>query len=822
MTDRASLACRIDQRRRRLFDNPDWNGIDYLDVADDQMSLCVHFFGGIPEGITTDNVRIDGGRRIRDIKAVHVALDPSHDEEIDDCLKITLDRPGDFSTYTLCLAGVPHIDPRFACLDFSFKTNCPSDLDCGDKPVCPPEPRAEPDINYLAKDYASFRQLIRDRLALTLPGWDERHVPDLGVTLVELLAYAGDYLSYYQDAVATEAYLDTARLRISVRRHLRLIDYAMHEGCNARAFVTVATDTDFEIAGGGAYFLTRSDAIPAKGGGFVTEAALANVTDRNYLVFEPLAAGPLAFRAAHNRIVFHDWGDGECCLPSGSTSATLVDHAGEPDPQAEAHLALQAGDYLIFEEVLGARTGNSADADPAHRHPVRLTRVTRGYDALLETLVQEIEWAGADALPFALCLSARRSSPDCGWIREISVACGNVVPIDHGATATQPLDPVEGADIAGDCACDGSVIEVGRRALAYAPVLDRVPLTFAEPAGQAASAAALMTRDPRAAQPAIRLNDAGSTWLPALDLLSSGSEDRGFVVEIDDEGHAHLRFGDGVHGHCPDLGSAPVAAYRSGNGAIGNVGRDAIGLLVLRGETLNGPTIAVRNPLAACGGTDPEPVAEARLFAPEMILARRERAIIAEDYAELAMRDQQLQGAAAKLRWTGSWHEARVAIDSMGREDASRRQIAQVAESLQRYRRIGHDLAVTAARLVPLRLAVHVCVLPHFDRAHIEAELLDIFSNRRRADGSYGFFHPDNWRFGQSVALSRIVAAAMAVEGIQTVAVTTLQRLNGPDGDRAALDSGLLAVRPGEIIQLDNDPDYPENGKLEFDMGGGQ
>ena len=71
-----------------------------------------------------------------------------------------------------------------------------------------------------------------------MPDWTERHVPDLGITLVELLAYVGDYLSYYQDAVATEAYLDTARRRISVRRHVRLVDYRMHDGCNARAWVS--------------------------------------------------------------------------------------------------------------------------------------------------------------------------------------------------------------------------------------------------------------------------------------------------------------------------------------------------------------------------------------------------------------------------------------------------------------------------------------------------------------------------------------------------------------------------------------------------------
>ena len=58
--------------------------------------------------------------------------------------------------------------------------------------------------------------------------------PDLGTALVELLAYAADHLSYQQDAVANEAYLETARRRVSVRRHARLVDYRMHDGASAR------------------------------------------------------------------------------------------------------------------------------------------------------------------------------------------------------------------------------------------------------------------------------------------------------------------------------------------------------------------------------------------------------------------------------------------------------------------------------------------------------------------------------------------------------------------------------------------------------------
>ena len=113
----SDLVCRVDERRKKLFGNPDWNGLDYLEVSDDQLSLYVYLFGKVPENITVANVRIEGGRRIRDIKAIKVEIDRSHDPEVDDRLRITLDKFGDFSTYRLCLideadsAGEPKPTP---------------------------------------------------------------------------------------------------------------------------------------------------------------------------------------------------------------------------------------------------------------------------------------------------------------------------------------------------------------------------------------------------------------------------------------------------------------------------------------------------------------------------------------------------------------------------------------------------------------------------------------------------------------------------------------------------------------------------------------
>src|SRR6185295_10108791 len=137
---------------------------------------------------------------------------------------------------TLELAGVPHLDPFFARLDFSLDPEVPLAEDCQEEhpPAAGPEP--SPAGDYLAKDFASFRQKMLDHLAHKLPGWTERSPADLLVTLVELLADAGDRASYYQDAVATEAYLRTARLRISVRRHARLAGYRVHEGAPARVW----------------------------------------------------------------------------------------------------------------------------------------------------------------------------------------------------------------------------------------------------------------------------------------------------------------------------------------------------------------------------------------------------------------------------------------------------------------------------------------------------------------------------------------------------------------------------------------------------------
>jgi hypothetical protein len=839
----SDATCQHDPRRDAVRRLAGRNGLDYVEVASDPPALHVYFLGKLPPELRKNRpgleqfLRIDGGERITGIQVVDVDPHVDPDPEHDDYLVVALDRRGDLSSYTLRLVGVAGIDPHYDRVAFSFAIDCPSDLDCRPARACPPAALDEPRIHYLAKDYASFRQLIFDRLALLVPGWTERHVPDLGVTLVEILAYVGDYLSYYQDAVATEAYLETARQRISVRRHVRLVDYHLHEGCNARAWVAITTSADLELPAGEVAFITGLNAAPPAQQTVVRADELA-ATPGGHEVFEPLvsaAAASLRLRVAHNEIRLYTWGRRECCLPRGATSASLLD-GWRADPAAPSgwgrQLSLQPGDVLIFEEVLGARTGVSSDADPRRRHVVRITGVQTAEDpvypiavgeAKRPTPVLEVAWAPEDALPFPLCISTIGAAPGCAYLRDVSVARGNVVLVDHGRTVEDPdFEPVPVERGTACCACEGQPADVVVKAGRYRPALRQAPVTFRDPRKVAASPAAhAVAQDVRAAVPAITLTDStGASWAAAPALLRSGPDDRQFVVEIDNAGIAHLRFGDGELGRAPTIGATFHARYRVGSGVRGNVGAEAISRLVLRNTTLDGISISVRNPLPAQGGTDPEPIAEAKLFAPRAFRKRLERAITADDYASLAATNPALSRAAAELAWNGSWYEAKVSIDPLGGRPPDATLIEALTGYLHRYRRIGHDLRVGPAVQVPIKLTLEVCVLPGYDRGHVEAALFTRLVSPPGAAGTAAFFDADKLSFGDAIYVSQIVAAAQAVTGVACATVTELRRLFEPPN--RALETGLLPMGAQEIAQLANDPNHPEHGQLALIMRGGR
>lgn len=911
---------RVDARRKGM------NGIDYIEVGTDPRKLSVCFFLAAPVGLTVANCTIEGGARVRGIRvrAVHDTDDGSGPEA--GRLTLTVDRPGDFSVYTLVLDGVDGFDPHYARCAFSFRAAEPRALDCVSSTATTADGLPAPEIDYLSKDYASFRQLIVNRLGLTMPDWHETHEPDEGVALVEILAYVGDYLSYYQDAVATEAYLNTARQRISVRRHARLVDYAVHEGCNARAWLCIETDTALlPLAPDACRFVTDCHAAMPDPTVVLGPGALANVPATQYQVFAARSTGPIDVRAAHNQISFHAWGARQYVLPRGATAATLVDgwladetpaqtgpraHTNERS-RALAHL--REGSFMLIEELRNPRSGEPGEADPAHRQVVRLTRVEPGSDPVYDVPVLQVEWAAEDALQFPLVVATIGPAPACRYFgpatqtdapADMTVARANVWLVEHGARFQENVTGQVGiVTVTQGCEDENAPAQTVTTPARFTPVLQHAELTFAAPVQPDTAASALLRQDPRAAQPQVRLSaipgvpdgsrplftfddldapeklivalraklaaQAGAPearhrspdplydrlsraartalaghdvhapppaalvqalrtelaalvvdWRVQADLLSSGPDDHDYVVEIDDDGIAHLRFGDGQNGVQPAAGTVFRAVYRCGRGPAGNVGSGTIMHLQMMEGLLPGGVVKVWNPLAAQGGVAPEALSDVRVNAPAAFLDTIERAITADDYATLAARHPAVRRAAATLRWTGSRYAVKVAIAPYGGETVEPAVLDGVAAFLERYRRIGHDVEVTPATYVSLDVGIEVHVAPDYLRGHVEAALLDVFGTGLRRSASRGLFAPDKLTFGEDIYLSRIIAAAQSVEGVANVVVTRFERQFVPSRD--AIDSGVLPLGPQEIARLDNDPDFPEHGRLAFRMRGGR
>jgi len=860
--------CLDEQRRAALLDHPSLNGIDYVEYEHRPAAmhpdvLVVRFVKALPDpphsdpdgayDLTTnfDWVRIEGGARVVGVRVLDVRL-------VGDHLEIDLDRAGDFSTYWLALGWVLQPDGRWdhviAALDrrlsiapVNFKAGCPTEFDCRSLVECPPEILAEPVLDYLAKDYSSFRRLLLDLIPQRNPGWLERNPADLGIALVELLAYTGDHLSYFQDAVATEAYLDTCRHRVSAKRHSRLIDYRMHDGRNAWSFVHFTVNDTGKLVPQGTMVLTRiaqalrgqtappGPVIPSSDLHFDSDPALRAIT-----VFE--TAAPLTTDRRNNRLWLHTWGDRECCLPKGSTGAYL--YGVDPGTPQVIRPPLSPGDYLLFEEVKGPMTALEADADPAHRQVVRIVSVEEAEDPVYQDQLSgdelqlvtapgqtplpllRVTWAEADALTFPACISTRH--PETGEILDVSIARGNVIPCDHGRTLEELLPaPVTRGGPSG-------ITEV---------TLSRAPLTFQtmppEPtydrAGQLLESRHHLDASPREVAPAVVLilhfpPAETEIWTPVPHLLDSHPFDRHFAADVDNGGVTTIRFGDDEYGRRPVGLDSITARYRSGNGRAGNIGRESLVHVASPVVLTDWPDlIAIRQPIAARGGVDPESIEEVRQLAPQAFRAEQFRAVTEKDYERAALKLPWVAAAKCAFRWTGSWHTVFVAVHPRRMEDLITEEggrtrltdgMARVVRShLIRYKLAGYDLETRTAQYVPLEISTELCVAPGHFRGDVLQAAYRALSNRQFADGTVGFFHLSRFTFGQPVYLSQLYAALVRVEGVDSTVVTVFKRYWMMANDE--LEHGVIPMGPWEIPRLDNDPNFMENGVLRLTAVGG-
>ncbi|MEP7300229.1 MAG: baseplate J/gp47 family protein [Caldimonas sp.] len=773
-------------------------------------------------------------------------------------LRLTLEPVGDYSTYTLSTRvgslvapanALPRaIDPVFNALQFKFRPGC-FNLACAPIGSGPPPADSAPAIDYLARDYDSFRHVLMGAMAARVRGWAPTSEADLDQVLIDLIAARGDELADAHDRVLAERAIASARKRVSLARHARLVDYHVHQGQQATATLVIET-----LAG------PPADLPPAPAIAW-TVCSGRSWDAADAVVFATFADRPRWRRrvfAELNRLRLYTWGGTVTALARGATSADLTLLVDPPGPgvlsQARA-LRLrdllrgvaveQQGapaevdarvDRLVLAEMLNPATGTPNGRRLDRRQLLTLVPGADRAEALQDPVTGDwfcrVRWADADALASNFCFVA-----DCGGAPkdDVSLFFANLAQVAHGrphqtifvapgAHAVLPANPPVVATDTG----------------AWAP-LTRPRGSATAPVGAIARAPSDPTIAPLAYRPSaadgseparstlvVDVTVAGATrrWQERIDLIESNGSEEHFVVETDENQVSRLRFGDGVNGAPLPAGARVSCRYQSGQGEAGNVGADR-----LVGSSV--PVRAVWNPFDIRNGREPEARDDIVRRAPEAYRVVQKRAVTLADYAAAAERIAGVSHARARYAWCGSWRAAQVVIDPVGGGDLGVELVDRLENALDALRLIGDDVEIRPAAYVPLDVELVLCAGPGYWIEDLRAELEAEFSDAWTSDGRRGFFHPDAWTFGQSLHASQVIGRALAVQGIERALQLSMRRFNpGADGglvtvtfapgDLPTAQVATLPIGPFEILVVANDPDRLERGRIVFDIRGGR
>lgn len=794
-------------RRQRLLEEGalfGLNGIDYVDVAADQTRLFVHFLNGVavpgsPDGLAAT---IAGGPA-----ATTVPIgDPagwSMDSEGRQILTLAVAGPGDFSTYTLTIPS-PLLDPFFQSVTFTFQAACASTLDsAAPAPGGPAAPAGEQvPIDYLAKDFGSFRQALSDFSTSRYPLWVERSEADLGVVLMEALAAIADELSYYQDRVAAESTLMTATQRLSVLRHARLVAYEPTPATTATTVLQLEVNSP---RAGTSWTITTP---------LLFQALAADGSVVSFEIEDPatgLAGGPGAPAGAPpawatvdtrwNRASLRPYylDDSQRTLAAGSTGLYLTG----------VGLGLYPGQQLLLD------TSDASTGDP----PVReLVTVADTGAPVRDQLFGQV------LTPVRLAAPTTADHDLSG-----TEVAGNIVP------AVQGMRQTESFSIPGPDGGPYGPVVVRRAAADQAPGDDVPDLRYCLASGPLAWLAAAGQDAPGPARPEIVLTpDGAKPWTFQRRLLDAGPSDPVYTLtpeqyspvltsggrtwyDYDGDGGTTIRFGDGTFGDVPPPDTRFTVLYRVGGGAAGNVPADTI-VTVAPGQPQAGVVSASTNPFPASGGTDAETIAQVRARAPQAFRVQPLRVVQPADYVAAAQSLPWVQQAGTTFRWTGSWLTVLTSANPKGAEEPSMGQFADLTGLLGRRRLAGYESYALAPRYVSIDLQVAVCGQPTAFASQVRAAVLARLQPGALPGGGAGFFDHSQWGFGQPLESSALLAAVQSCPGVAGVTGISYRR-RGLSLSWAPLPDTLI-VGADQILRVDNDPARPDAGSLQVTVEG--
>ncbi|WP_298770740.1 hypothetical protein [uncultured Shewanella sp.] len=733
----AQSALDLSQRRQLIQQHAVINGLDYILVKDETclelyfIKPALNLAGGGASSKTLP--RLDPNNIIVELLYAGVKQTLTFDVEyVEEAfyLKLKLDPPlpTQREAYIKITVLSDDIDPFFRAAEVKSHFNQQSEDRLSTANLS-----AVPRLDYRAKDYDTFKQLIETELTHNIPDWRDRNAADMMVMLTEVLAYTGDMLSYKQDAVATEAYLSTARFDLSLQRHCRLLDYAIEKNTTARAWVTVLVDAAITLPPRSLFFCGGDEQCPV--------LSLFEYQDRQggkEVVFEAMDEAHCL--PEYNHLIPYDFGIQDYVIPKGCQTLAVK------------------GKINIKKGQLVALMDNQLQSSP---QVVRLMQEGVYHtDPLSEQAYTQLYWYAHDALIES-------------WQAQTSYLCANVLLVDRGETL--PFEKLTlylrnaqyFAQLSHTHLVHGNRLDVTQ--FNNEAASDGIKQSSVTATPQLQVIESQVSVDPESFCNGVLPNQ---YWTNVTDFLDSTPNAKHVVLD-EHQGMAELRFGDGLFGAFPNIFNYFYASCRITPNKDHQIAAGKINQVYLP-EHLDIAIEAVTEikNLHPVGDSRSKHSAQAIKLAAPVQHRQRLNLVLSQDYIDLMLADNRVENVCFEKAWSGS-HEVYYFYLHPRNEANLEEVIPYFMQQFERYKVLNQRVVIHLFSPLLLKMSVNITVAAGHSMPALHQGLTLHLSD----DAQMGIFAPERFSFGTPLYASEILETLLNIEGVENVQLSAFQTL---------------------------------------------
>jgi len=677
------------------------------------------------------------------------------------------------------------VHPFFGESSFDFYIDCPKD-DCRPVKDLRPDPsHASPSLDFTTKDFRGFLSVAQNWVKSTDPNWSDLSTASTEKMFLELMAHHGEMLSLLQDRTFQESSPETARERISIRKHAEFLGLKLTLGNTSKSIATI------DLSPGKFGFLPHgSQAIRRTKN---NDVSLYFHTHETTLLDSRWNAG-LEDTADAGNLKIAAWPDAiDATIPIGTKNLYLLNWDLGLSPGQRIFLLQEQNVHICtlnsIEEIV-AKGWVTDPSLPLTTNDQKITAIT--WSEATESEFQP--WVDPVEYPFRLG--------------------GNLVDIEHGR--------LRKATNLGD---EQSIPLSSQRQDAVFSK-DQITNSYLLRAIRTPESNILVNAN----TPSVQLKIGSKEWIQQDSLWNSSSFDPHFTTEVDNDGSVWLVFGDGIRGAAIECGSDPKIpsfdpanpetlielSFYQGNAEEGNIGAFALSDMLppqfqteLEEEFKDLSVIAATNIVPGTGGERIFDIENARDLIPESIAhPQLERCVTNQDYAIAAMQLDDIVMAVAKPLG-GIFNTIALLCAPKNGYFLTPEQTDSVFYHIDNLRMTGREHIVQNPNYVPLDIGLLICpktgVQSENLKESIRQALIPNFNEKP------GFFHHSRFGFGAKITASTLLAAVAKVPGVGAVKLLTFKPLR----ENSTTDVyDIIELGPTEIPMFAGQIQHPELGRL--------